>query len=83
MKVGKSYWMLSIRNESARNSMHYKEYQQICREIRQEVAKVLGNKFEFSTEKEAELAKKKLPAHTLKWVKVAESFPVSLGLGWC
>ena len=83
MKVGKSYWLLSIRNEALRNAMPNKEYQQMAREIRLEVSKILGNRFEFATEKEALNAKKKLPKRAQEWAVVRESFPVSLGLGWC
>lgn len=83
MKVGKSYWEVTIRNEAARKSMPNKEYQQARRELRQQAAQVLGNRFEFATEKEAMAAKKKLPKEMQGWVEVAETWPVSLGLGWC
>lgn len=83
MKVGKSYWSVSIRNESARNSMPNKEYQQKRRELRQQAATILGNKFEYATEKEALAAKKKLPKNIRQWTEVSETWPVSLGLGWC
>jgi hypothetical protein len=82
MKIGKSYWAISIRNKTAETSMPRKEYSEMRRALRAKASIVLDNKFEYRTEKEALAAKKKLPKELQSWVQINESFPVSLGLGW-
>lgn len=83
IKYGKSYWTIMIRNELHRESMPNKDYQEKRREIRSQIESIIGKKFEFSTEKEALSVKSKIPSHLHDWVKVSETIPVSLGLGWC
>jgi len=83
MKVGKSYWAIKIRKDSDLNSMPWKEYRPLQKAKWLEAAKILGNRFEFATEKQAIAAKNKLPEHLQEWVEIRELFPISLGLGWC
>ena len=83
MKVGKPYWEIKIRKDSDLNSMPWKEYQPLQKAKRAEAAKILGNRFEFATEKQAIAAKKKLPEHLQEWAEIRELLPISLGLGWC
>jgi hypothetical protein len=82
MTIGKSYWAVSISNETIRTSMPNKEYREMQRAVRAKASSILGNRFEFKTQKEALAAQKKLPKDIQQWVQVRESFPVSLGLGW-
>ena len=82
MKVGKSYWAVSISNESLRTSMPKKEYLEMQKALRSKASSILNNRFEYKTQKEALAAQKKLPKELQSWVQVRESFPVSLGLGW-
>ena len=82
MKVGKSYWAVSISNEALRTSMPKKEYLQMQKALRSQASIILNNRFEYTTQKEALAAQKKLPNELQSWVQVRESFPVSLGLGW-
>ena len=82
MIVGKSYWLVSIRNKAAETSMPKKEYMDMRKALRAKASIVLDNRFEYRTEKEALAAKKKLPKELQSWAQINESFPVSLGLGW-
>ena len=82
MKVGKSYWAVSISNETARTSMPKKEYLEMQKALRSKASSILNNRFEYKTQKEALEAQNKLPKELQSWVQVRESFPVSLGLGW-
>jgi hypothetical protein len=82
MSIGKSYWAVSISNETVRTSMPNKEYRELQRTFRTKASSILNNRFEYKTQKEALAAQKKLPKEMQSWVQVRESFPVSLGLGW-
>ena len=82
MSIGKSYWAVSISNETVRTSMPNKEYREMQRAFRAKASSTLNNRFEYKTKKEALAAQKKLPKEMQSWVQVRESFPVSLGLGW-
>lgn len=82
MSISKSYWVISISNETIRNSMPNKEYRELQKAFRAKASSILNNRFEYKTEKEALAAQKKLPKEMQSWVQVRESFPVSLGLGW-
>lgn len=83
MKIGKPYWAMRIRNDALRQSVPMIEYKQARKEMQAAAAKILGNRFEYATEKQALAAKNKLPKEMHEWVEIAESYPVSLGLGWC
>jgi hypothetical protein len=83
MNIGKSYWAVSIRQQSVlRPQCREKSTQKCVEPCAAEASIVLNNKFEYRTEKEALAAKKKLPKELQSWVQINESFPVSLGLGW-
>ena len=83
MKVGKPYWSIKIRNDDLLGSLPSKEYHKLRKEKQAEAAKLLGNQFDFATEKQATAAVKKLPEQFKDWVQVRELTPISLGLGWC
>lgn len=82
MQVGKPYWAVRIQNEALRRSMPAAEYRALRKEKWAAAAKILGNRFEFATEKQAAAAKKKLPTELQGWASIAELLPISLGLGW-
>lgn len=82
MRVGKPYWAVNIQNEALRDSMPLPEYRTLRKEKWAAAAKILGNRFEFATEKQAAAAKKKLPTGLQEWSSIVERVPVSLGLGW-
>jgi len=92
MKIGKSYWSISVSQDKVweevaltapqtgirANVMHK------CKLIRADIKSQLnGGKTEFDTEIEARKAFEKLDKETSKYVSVNENFPVNLGLGWC
>lgn len=82
MTIGKSYWLISIRNDKLVDTMPRIEYREMQKALRSKASSILGNKFEFKTKKEALAAQKKLPKEMQGWIQVRESFPVSLGLSW-
>jgi hypothetical protein len=81
MKIGKSYWAVSIRNKTAETSMPRKEYSEMRRALRAKASIVLDN---LSTEQKKRRLRQKrnCPKNFNQAGSVNESFPVSLGLGW-
>lgn len=83
MKTGTPYWSIMIRNEKLRQALSRSEYFQKQKEVRAEILAILDNRLDYKTESEAKAAHKKIPKRLHGWVWIAESMPVSLGLGWC
>jgi len=91
MKVGKSYWSVSVSQDKVWKEVALTEPQNNtrsnvmskCKLIRAELKLQLNGKTEYATEIEARKAFAKLDQETAKYVDVNENFPVNLGLGWC
>jgi hypothetical protein len=91
MKIGKSYWSVSVSQDKVWNDVAVTEphnnnrtnVMQKCKLIRADIKLQLNGKTEYATEIEARKAFAKLDQETAKFVDVNENFPVNLGLGWC
>lgn len=87
MKLGKSYWSLTVKSEQVKQQLctdrSAKNVRSNCEAIRTSMKFQLNNKLDYATEAEADQAHAKLDEVTRRFVMVCETTPVNLGLGWC
>ena len=91
MKIGKSYWSVSVSQDKVWAEVALTEPQnnnrkyviQKCISISKNIKLQLNGKTEYATEIEARKAVEKLDEEIVKYVDINENFPVNLGLGWC
>ena len=90
MKLGKSYWSISINQDKVwddlvltKKDSTRRDLMLMSKYIRISIKAQLNEKLDYSTEAEAKEACAKLDSATRKFVSIYETTPVSLGLGWC